>query len=265
MPEMPADAPIIGASAPACASRYASAPAATVAAKNNKKAQRAEPARHRAGEGEQPHRVEAEMHPVGMQQRVGEEAPDLGARAAGQNAVGERACVVARRHERQASTPARGRRRPCSSHSRTAWTRPSTASNTTTTRGNVEDRFAPLVQLLVQESSSTRIDSSLRESVSVSETGRPIKQRKGRAFEPSPLVTSPTPLGFDAATLRRRRHCCQRRAGFNANARRPAANAAAAPPRHSALLRPAQTRRRTATVSRSGTCRCAKRGTGGTK
>ena len=88
---------------------------------------------------------------IGVQQRVGEEAPDLRARAAGQNAVGERACVIARRHESKrphqhavASSDSSIRAR----HARA----PSTASITTTTAGTLRIGSRALVQGLAPRS-----------------------------------------------------------------------------------------------------------------
>ena len=74
-------------------SRCASAPAAAVTAKKARK--RSAPNRRATAlpNGKQPDRVEAEMRPVGVEQRVGDEGPDLGADAAGQRAaehVGDR-------------------------------------------------------------------------------------------------------------------------------------------------------------------------------
>ena len=47
------------------------------------KPERAEPARQRAAERQQPQHVEADMAEIGVQQRIGDEGPDLGAGAAG--------------------------------------------------------------------------------------------------------------------------------------------------------------------------------------
>ena len=65
-------------------------------------AQRAEPPRHRAAERQQPNRVDAEMSPVGMDQRIGDEGPNLGAEAARQRAVEHRRAIVARGDEGKA-------------------------------------------------------------------------------------------------------------------------------------------------------------------
>ena len=49
----------------------------------NEKPQRVEPPRQRAAERQQPQHVETEMAEIGMQQRIGDEAPDFRAGAAG--------------------------------------------------------------------------------------------------------------------------------------------------------------------------------------
>ena len=61
--------------------------------------QRAEPPRHRAAERQQPDRIDAEMHPVGVDQRIGDEGPQFARRS--RPAARRRAHrgVVARRNE----------------------------------------------------------------------------------------------------------------------------------------------------------------------
>ncbi len=44
----------------------------------------AEAARHRAAERQEPDRIDADMDEVGMEERIGEEGPDLGAEPAGE-------------------------------------------------------------------------------------------------------------------------------------------------------------------------------------
>ncbi len=63
--------------------------------------QRAETARDRRAECEQPHGVESEMRPVAVDQRVGDEGPDLRAESARHRALRQDRCVVARRNERE--------------------------------------------------------------------------------------------------------------------------------------------------------------------
>jgi hypothetical protein len=60
--------------------------------------QRPEPPRQRAAERQKPQHVEADMGEVGVQQRIGDEAPYLGAGAAGNDDI-ERRGVVAQRNE----------------------------------------------------------------------------------------------------------------------------------------------------------------------
>ena len=49
--------------------------------------QRAEPPRHRAAKRQQPHRIDADMGPIGVDQRIGHKAPQLRAEAARQRAA----------------------------------------------------------------------------------------------------------------------------------------------------------------------------------
>ena len=65
-PEIAADAPIIGTSAPACASKMRGRAGGSRHGEEREKAQRAEAARDRRAEGEQPHAVEPEMRPVAV-------------------------------------------------------------------------------------------------------------------------------------------------------------------------------------------------------
>ena len=60
---------------------------------------RPETARHGAAERQQPDRVDAEMNPAAMDQRIGEEGPHLGAEPAGQHAAGQNARFIADRIE----------------------------------------------------------------------------------------------------------------------------------------------------------------------
>lgn len=62
-------------------------------------AQRPEPARDRRPEGEQPHAVDAEMEKIAVDQRVGDERPDVGADAAGKRVIDEERRRVTRRNE----------------------------------------------------------------------------------------------------------------------------------------------------------------------
>ena len=98
------------------------------------------------------------MHPVGVQQRVGEEAPQLGARAAGQNAVGECAGVITRRHEGQAPHQHAidvGGEQPFPHRVHDA----EQGEQYDHDGRDIEDRLVPLVQ----ESSLTRLNPSLRD------------------------------------------------------------------------------------------------------
>ena len=58
-----------------------------VTAKNAMKAQRAEASRHCAPERQQPDRIDAEVRPIGMDQRIGDEGPYFGAKTAGQRTI----------------------------------------------------------------------------------------------------------------------------------------------------------------------------------
>jgi len=82
-PDTDAEAPIIGAIACSWVSKCASAPAAAVTAHEQEEPDSAEPARQRAAERQQPQHVEPDMGEIGVQQRIGDEGPDLGAGAAG--------------------------------------------------------------------------------------------------------------------------------------------------------------------------------------
>ena len=59
-------------------------------------AQRPEAPRQRAAERQQPQHVEADMAEIGVQQRIGDEGPDLGAGAAGKCHVEQRGVVALR-------------------------------------------------------------------------------------------------------------------------------------------------------------------------
>ena len=98
VPEIAAEAPIIGYCSPGCVARAIPAPAADVTAKKGKKARRAKAARDRASEWQEPNRIDAKVSPVGVNQRIGDESPDVGA-AAGQTAAQYNRVVVARRDE----------------------------------------------------------------------------------------------------------------------------------------------------------------------
>ena len=87
---------------PACVIRCAAAPAAAVTARNGKKARRARKRRAtRASERQQPDHIEAEMRQIGVNQRIGDEGPDVRAPSAGQGAAEQDRDVVARRDERK--------------------------------------------------------------------------------------------------------------------------------------------------------------------
>ena len=62
-------------------------------------APRAEAARQRGAERQQPSHIEADMEEVGVEERVGEERPQIGAEAAGKRTAGNEIDVVARRNE----------------------------------------------------------------------------------------------------------------------------------------------------------------------
>ena len=96
VPEIAADAPIIGNCSPAWVARCKRRARRRRHRKEREKPQRAEPPRHRAAERQQPHRIDAEMGPVGMDQRIGDEGPNLGAEAARQRAAEHDRGVVAR-------------------------------------------------------------------------------------------------------------------------------------------------------------------------
>ena len=67
----------------------------------SKIALRAEAARDRCTEGEQPHPVETEVRPVAVDQRVTEEGPDARSQTRNLANVCRHRCVVARRDERE--------------------------------------------------------------------------------------------------------------------------------------------------------------------
>ena len=60
----------------------------------------AEAARHRRPERQQPHRIDGEMHGVAVDERVGDEGPDIRRPSTGKHAVRQRV-VVAHRNERE--------------------------------------------------------------------------------------------------------------------------------------------------------------------
>src|SRR5262245_65644816 len=62
------------------------------------KARRPEAARNRAAKWQQPNRIDNEMGPVSVDQRIGDESPDIGA-AARQCAAEHDCVVIARRDE----------------------------------------------------------------------------------------------------------------------------------------------------------------------
>ena len=66
---------------------------------------RAEPARQRAAERQQPQHVEADMAEIGVQQRIGDEGPDLGAGAAGKGDVEQRRIVALRNEAEDVDGP----------------------------------------------------------------------------------------------------------------------------------------------------------------
>ena len=66
--------------------------------KKGKKACRAKTARDRAAEGQKPYRIDGKMGPVGMEERVGDEGPYIGA-AARQYARNHIRRVVTRRNK----------------------------------------------------------------------------------------------------------------------------------------------------------------------
>ena len=83
-PEIAAEAPIIGANSPKCTMRCASAPAAAVAAQNIRK--RSHPNRRAIGgpNANSQITIEKEMIEVGVEERIGDEGPDLRPPPAGQ-------------------------------------------------------------------------------------------------------------------------------------------------------------------------------------
>ena len=105
VPDTDAEAPIIGAIACSWVTRCASAPAAAVTAMNSEKPDRAEAARQRAAERQQPQHVEADMAEIGVQQRIGDEGPDLGAGAAGKGDVEQRRIVALRNEAEDVDGP----------------------------------------------------------------------------------------------------------------------------------------------------------------
>ena len=66
--------------------------------KKQQKTSCAKAARHGAAEGQQPHRIDAKMGPVGVDESVGDKRPDIRA-AARQRAAKDNGIVIARRDE----------------------------------------------------------------------------------------------------------------------------------------------------------------------
>ncbi len=66
---------------------------------------RAEPARQRAAERQQPQHVESDMAEIGVQQRIGDEGPDLGACPAGKGDVEQRGIVALRNETEHVDGP----------------------------------------------------------------------------------------------------------------------------------------------------------------
>jgi hypothetical protein len=85
------------------------------------------------------------MRDVGMHQRIGEEGPEIGAPASGQQPIGEHGGVVARRHEgeRPDQNAVGILRQHILAHE---MHEAEDHKHHDDDRRNVEDRFAPLVQ-----------------------------------------------------------------------------------------------------------------------
>ena len=91
VPEIAAEAPITGACSPGWRGQVRGRARRRRHREENQKARRAEAACHRAAEWQEPDGVETIMRPVGMQQRVGDEGPDL--RAASRRAARRRSTI----------------------------------------------------------------------------------------------------------------------------------------------------------------------------
>src|SRR5262249_53584793 len=61
--------------------------------------QRAESLRNRRAESQQPHGIEDEMTEIGMDERIGDERPDVGYPTSGPSHIGKHAEIVTRRDE----------------------------------------------------------------------------------------------------------------------------------------------------------------------
>ena len=85
VPEIAADAPITAAVVAAMREQMQHRAGRRGDGEECEKTQRTETARDRAAERQEPDDIDAEMNPVGVNQRVGDEGPELGAPAAGQN------------------------------------------------------------------------------------------------------------------------------------------------------------------------------------